>query len=76
MADTLRAQGCDIVVCLSHMGTYGKASEDERNADTSAMLKKDADIRMNVIAGGSHMYTWSLAYNYEGIRDWLFSQSK
>ncbi len=28
MADTLRAQGCDIVVCLSHMGTYGKAPED------------------------------------------------
>jgi predicted peptidase len=54
----------------------GKASESERNADTSDMLKKDADIRFNVIAGGSHMYTWSLAYNYEGIRDWLFSQSK
>ena len=28
MADTLRAQGCDIVVCLSHVGTYGKAEED------------------------------------------------
>lgn len=28
MSDTLRAQGCDIVVCLSHMGTYGKAPED------------------------------------------------
>lgn len=28
MADTLRAQGCDLVVCLSHMGTYGKAQED------------------------------------------------
>jgi len=28
MADTLRAQGCDVVVCLSHMGTYGKAPED------------------------------------------------
>ncbi len=28
MADTLRAQKCDIVVCLSHMGTYGKALED------------------------------------------------
>lgn len=54
----------------------GKADEAERNADTDAMLAKDADIRFNVIAGGSHMYTWSLAYNYEGIRDWLFSQSK
>ncbi len=28
MVDTLRAQKCDIVVCLSHMGTYGKAPED------------------------------------------------
>ena len=28
MADTLRAQNCDIVVCLSHMGTFGKAAED------------------------------------------------
>lgn len=28
MADTLHAQGCDIVVCLSHMGTFGKAPED------------------------------------------------
>lgn len=27
-ADTLRAQGCDLVICLSHMGTYGKAPED------------------------------------------------
>lgn len=54
----------------------GKADEAERKADTDAMLAKDADIRFNVIAGGSHMYTWSLAYNYEGIRDWLFDQSK
>lgn len=54
----------------------GKADEAERNANTDAMLKKDANIRLNVISGGSHMYTWSVAYNYEGIRDWLFSQSK
>ena len=27
-ADTLRAQGCDLVICLSHMGTYGKTPED------------------------------------------------
>ena len=26
--DELRAKGCDIVVCLSHMGTEGKAPED------------------------------------------------
>ena len=26
--DKLRAEKCDIVVCLSHLGTYGKATED------------------------------------------------
>ena len=26
--------------------------------------------------GGEHIYTWTIAYNIEGIRDWLFSQSK
>ena len=28
MADTLHTQDCDVVVCLSHMGTFGKAPED------------------------------------------------
>ena len=28
MADSLRAQECDMVVCLSHLGTFGKAPED------------------------------------------------
>ncbi|MBQ9207361.1 MAG: hypothetical protein IJ158_11710 [Treponema sp.] len=45
-------------------------------ANVATMLEKEADIRMNVFKGGSHMYTWSLAYNIEGIRDWLFAQSK
>ena len=45
-------------------------------ANVQSMLEKDADIRMNVFAGGSHMYTWSIAYNIEGIRDWMFAQSR
>ena len=53
-----------------------KATEEEKKADTDAMLSKNADIMFNVIEGGSHMYTWTLAYNIEGIRDWLFAQSK
>ena len=53
-----------------------KASCDEMKENVSAMLSENADIRMNVFAGGSHMYTWSLAYNIEGIRDWLFAQKK
>ena len=51
-----------------------KASAEEMAANVQAMLAVDADIRMNVFAGGSHMYTWSLAYNIVDIRDWLFSQ--
>ncbi|MCR5606231.1 MAG: hypothetical protein K6F69_05370 [Treponema sp.] len=53
-----------------------KASADEMKNNVNEMLLKDADIRMNVFEGGSHMYTWTLAYNIEGIRDWLFSQHK
>ncbi len=51
-----------------------KADDTEMSANVKAMLAKDANIRMNVFADGSHMYTWSLAYNIEGIRDWLFAQ--
>ena len=46
-ADTLRAQGCDIVVCLSHMGTFGKAPEDV--CDTALV----SDTRgIDVVIGG------------------------
>ena len=50
MADTLRAQKCDIVVCLSHMGTYGKAEEDVCDV---AMVKQTRGIDV-VIGGHTH----------------------
>lgn len=53
-----------------------KFSREEMQQNVKAMLAKDADIRMNVFSGGGHMVTWSVAYNIEGIRDWLFEQSK
>ena len=53
-----------------------KATGGEMASNVRAMLEKDADIRMNVLAGGSHMYTWSIAYGIEGIRDWMFAQSR
>lgn len=50
MADTLRAQQCDVVVCLSHMGTYGKAPEDL--CDTSLIARtRGIDV---VIGGHTH----------------------
>ncbi|MDY3917969.1 MAG: hypothetical protein SOZ59_03060 [Candidatus Limivivens sp.] len=33
-------------------------------------------INYTVFEGGSHTYTWSVAYSIEGIRDWLFAQTK
>ena len=50
MADTLRAQKCDVVVCLSHLGTYGKAEEDICDA-TVARRTRGIDV---FIGGHTH----------------------
>ena len=47
MADTLRAQKCDVVVCLSHMGTYGKAPEDVCDVNLAGKTRG-----IDVIVGG------------------------
>lgn len=63
MADTLRAQGCDIVVCLSHMGTYGKAPEDA--CDVSMVgCTRGIDV---VIGGHTHqLYEHVRVANLDG----------
>lgn len=50
MADTLRAQNCDVVVCLSHMGTFGKAPEDVCDT-TLAAHTRGIDV---IIGGHTH----------------------
>ena len=49
-------------------------------AEFAALVKnteaQKAKINYTVLKGGNHMYTWSVAYNIEGIRDWLFAQKK
>ena len=50
MADTLRAQGCDIVICLSHLGTFGKSSYDY-NDSTMVATTRGIDA---VIGGHTH----------------------
>lgn len=50
MADTLRAQKCDVVVCLSHMGTFGKAPEDLCDT-TLAAHTRGIDV---IIGGHTH----------------------
>lgn len=50
MADELRAQGCDIVICLSHMGTCGKVPGDV--CDTTMVAHtRGIDV---VIGGHTH----------------------
>lgn len=51
MADTLRAQGCDVVVCLSHMGTLGKQKGEVCD---SAMVAQTRGIDV-VVGGHTHI---------------------
>ena len=39
-------------------------------------LRQNCKINYTVLQGGSHQYTWSVAYNYAPLRDWLFAQTK
>jgi len=50
MADTLRAQGCDVVICLSHLGTYGKTKEDDCDFEM-AQVTRGIDV---IIGGHTH----------------------
>jgi len=63
MADSLRGAGCDVVVCLSHMGTYGKAEEDVCDVK---MVKQTRGIDV-VIGGHTHqLYDHLRVANLDG----------
>ena len=53
---------------------------EKENANVNySTLEKGTVIPEDIVEtskGGEHIYTWTIAYNIEGIRDWLFSQSK
>lgn len=69
----------------------GKASKERQAQDVAAALTEPADIRYTYFIGESvlpdddqgpnrlhhaHASTWPVAYNIEGVRDWLFSCRK
>ncbi|WP_295787696.1 hypothetical protein [uncultured Veillonella sp.] len=54
--------------------SYSTASEFDTLV--KATEAQQAPINYTVFKGGNHMYTWSVAYTIEGIRDWLFSQTR
>ena len=45
--DLLRAKGCDVVICLSHMGTYSKPGDEVCDVELAARTRG-----MDVIIGG------------------------
>lgn len=51
-------------------------SDEEFDELVASMLEQNCTINYTVFESGNHMYTWTVAYNIEGIRDWLFAQSK
>ena len=55
-----------------------KSPIPQLNQQVKTMIKTNpnAKIYYTVFAGGSHMYTWSFAYNIDEIREWLFKQKK
>jgi predicted peptidase len=54
----------------------GGASALELASDVNRMLAEGGNINYTVLQGGSHTYTWQVAYSIEGLRDWLFTQAK
>lgn len=53
-----------------------QAASQERNAMTADLLNKGGNIHYSHLTSGSHFDTWRVAYNFEGVRDWLFRQHK
>ena len=86
ITDTLKKNGAKVAYG-SWKGTYSseefikavKEIEKENANVNYSTLEKGTVIPKDVVEtskGGEHIYTWTIAYNIEGIRDWLFSQSK
>lgn len=86
ITDTLKKNGAKVAYG-SWKGTYSseefikavKEMEKENANVNYSTLEKGTVIPKDVVEtskGGEHIYTWTIAYNIEGIRDWLFSQNK
>ena len=48
----------------------------ELDRQVNELIAQGKNINYTVLAGGNHMYTWSVAYGIDAIRDWLFAQKK
>lgn len=85
ITSTLEKDGAKI----SRATWNGRADAAEFASDVSKMKSEGSNINYTVLKKGTvvsegqednainnHMSTWKVAYNIEGVRDWLFAQSK
>ena len=85
--ETLEANGAEITRDVWN----GRADEAEFRDDVAAMLEAGPDSNVYYVSfekgsvfpegeaaggGGGHTGTWPIAYAIDGVRDWLFRQSK
>ena len=86
ITDILKKNGAKVAYG-SWKGTYSseeftkvvKDIEKENTNVNYSTFEKGTVIPKDIVEtlkGGEHIYTWTIAYNIEGIRDWLFRQSK
>jgi predicted peptidase len=47
-----------------------------RAQSVKEMLDAGGNIHYTHFTGGDHMNTWRVAYDIEGVKEWLFSQHK
>ncbi|MFN8456469.1 MAG: PHB depolymerase family esterase [Anaerolineae bacterium] len=82
---TLEEEGAKV----SRATWSGLSTPDEFTAEVSKMIAEDSNIKYTVLqkgtvvpagqmddGGSNHINTWRIAYTIEGVRDWLFAQSK
>jgi len=53
-----------------------QADVEDRAASASAQYKEGCHLYYTHLEGGSHNFTWSVAYDIPAIRDWLLSTEK
>lgn len=63
---------------MAEDGTFldTKGPWDDLEAKAKALKDTGYPMHFTVFKDGNHMYTWSVAYNLETVRDWLFEQKK
>ena len=52
------------------------STTEEFAADVARMIAQGVNVNYSVLTGGDHRSTFDKAYSIEGIRDWMFAQTR